>query len=173
MMVPSSRAASPVDMSRRGRSLRLFGIVVAKQPQALYGDLAGAGGKDPILIARGAFDDRAGGVGAVRDEADLEAGGAQAGEIARGEEMSFDDGHGGAWVGGADKSERWLVHEASMSDGPIRAKRIQSDTVDDHWVPGWQVIMRYYWLMLAEGHLTRTRFAAMMRRIALLPLPAN
>jgi hypothetical protein len=32
---------------------------------------------------------------------------------------------------------------------------------------------RYYWLMLAEGHLTRTRFAAMMRRIALLPLPAN
>jgi hypothetical protein len=32
---------------------------------------------------------------------------------------------------------------------------------------------RYYWLMLAEGHLTRTRFTAMMRRIALLPLPAN
>jgi hypothetical protein len=32
---------------------------------------------------------------------------------------------------------------------------------------------RHYWLMLAEGHLTRTRLAAMMRRIALLPLPAN
>jgi hypothetical protein len=32
---------------------------------------------------------------------------------------------------------------------------------------------RYYWLMLAEGHLTRGRFAATMRRIALLPLPAN
>jgi hypothetical protein len=32
---------------------------------------------------------------------------------------------------------------------------------------------RYYWLMLAEGHLTRGRFAAMLRRIALLPLPAN
>ncbi len=28
-------------------------------------------------------------------------------------------------------------------------------------------------LMLAEGHLTRTRFAAMLRNIALLPLPAN
>jgi hypothetical protein len=27
--------------------------------------------------------------------------------------------------------------------------------------------------MLAEGHLTRTRFAAMLRRIALLPIPAN
>jgi len=83
-------------MSRRGGSLRLLGIVVAKQPQALYGDLAGAGGKDLILIARGAFDDRAGGVDAVRDEADLEVGGAQAGEVARGEEMPFDDWHGGA-----------------------------------------------------------------------------
>jgi hypothetical protein len=31
---------------------------------------------------------------------------------------------------------------------------------------------QYYWLLLAEGHLTRTRFAAMLRRIALLPLPA-
>ena len=32
---------------------------------------------------------------------------------------------------------------------------------------------RYYWLMLAEGHLTRGRFAAMLRRIAILPLPAS
>jgi hypothetical protein len=32
---------------------------------------------------------------------------------------------------------------------------------------------RYYWLMFAEGHLTRTRFAAMLRNIPLLPLPAN
>jgi hypothetical protein len=32
---------------------------------------------------------------------------------------------------------------------------------------------RYYLLMLAEGHLTRVRFSAMLRRIALLPLPAN
>jgi hypothetical protein len=32
---------------------------------------------------------------------------------------------------------------------------------------------RYYWLMLEEGHLTRVRFSAMLRRIALLPLPAN
>jgi len=84
----------------------LFGIVVTKQPQALYGDLASTGGRDLVLIARGAFDDRAGGVGAVRDEADLEARGAQAGEIARGEEVSFDEGQGDAWVSGADKSER-------------------------------------------------------------------
>jgi len=32
---------------------------------------------------------------------------------------------------------------------------------------------RYYWLLLAEGHLTRGRFAAMLGRIALLPLPAS
>ena len=32
---------------------------------------------------------------------------------------------------------------------------------------------RYYWLMLAEGHLTRERFATMLRRIAMLPLPAG
>jgi Transposase DDE domain group 1 len=28
---------------------------------------------------------------------------------------------------------------------------------------------RYYWLLLAEGHLTRRRFGAMLDRIALLP----
>jgi hypothetical protein len=31
----------------------------------------------------------------------------------------------------------------------------------------------YYWLLLAEGHLTRGRFVAMLRRITLLPLPAS
>jgi hypothetical protein len=32
---------------------------------------------------------------------------------------------------------------------------------------------RYYWLMLAEGHPTRVPCSVMLRRIALLPLPAN
>ena len=32
---------------------------------------------------------------------------------------------------------------------------------------------RYYWQMLSEGRLTRSRFAAKLRRIAMLPLPAN
>jgi hypothetical protein len=32
---------------------------------------------------------------------------------------------------------------------------------------------RYYWLLLAESHLTWRLFASMLRRIALLPLPAN
>jgi len=30
---------------------------------------------------------------------------------------------------------------------------------------------RYYWLLLAEGHLTRQRFGNMLRRIAALPVP--
>jgi hypothetical protein len=32
---------------------------------------------------------------------------------------------------------------------------------------------RYYWLLLAEGHLTRRLFGAMAQRIAALPLPAG
>jgi hypothetical protein len=31
---------------------------------------------------------------------------------------------------------------------------------------------RYYWLLLAESHLTRRLFGAMVRRIDSLPLPA-
>jgi hypothetical protein len=32
---------------------------------------------------------------------------------------------------------------------------------------------RYDWLMRAEGHLTKARFAALLRRIEMLPLPTN
>jgi len=32
---------------------------------------------------------------------------------------------------------------------------------------------RYYWLLLAEGHLTRRGFGAMLGRIALLPIPTG
>jgi Transposase DDE domain group 1 len=32
---------------------------------------------------------------------------------------------------------------------------------------------RYYWLLLAEGHLNRRRFEAMLGRIALLPIPTG
>src|ERR1700722_17126206 len=32
---------------------------------------------------------------------------------------------------------------------------------------------RYYWLLLAEGHLTRRLFGGMLRRIAALPSPAG
>jgi hypothetical protein len=32
---------------------------------------------------------------------------------------------------------------------------------------------RYYWLLLAEGHMTRGRFASMLRRIVMLSAPAG
>jgi hypothetical protein len=32
---------------------------------------------------------------------------------------------------------------------------------------------RYYWLLLAESHLTRWLFAGMLRKIAALPSPAG
>ncbi len=32
---------------------------------------------------------------------------------------------------------------------------------------------RYYWLLLAESHLTRRLFAGMLRKIAALPMPAG
>jgi hypothetical protein len=32
---------------------------------------------------------------------------------------------------------------------------------------------RYYWLLLAEGHLTRQHFDSMLRRIAALPVPSG
>jgi hypothetical protein len=32
---------------------------------------------------------------------------------------------------------------------------------------------RYYWLLLAEGHLTRRRCGAMLGRMALLPIPTG
>jgi len=32
---------------------------------------------------------------------------------------------------------------------------------------------RYYWLLLAESHLTRRMFGSMLRRIPALPLPAG
>ncbi len=32
---------------------------------------------------------------------------------------------------------------------------------------------RYYWGLLAEGHLTRRLFGAMLRRIEALPLPTG
>jgi len=32
---------------------------------------------------------------------------------------------------------------------------------------------RYYWLLLAEEHLNRRRFGAMLRRIVTLPVPAG
>ena len=38
---------------------------------------------------------------------------------------------------------------------------------------GRLVHARYYWLLLAEGHLTRSVFGAMLRRFWALPVPTG
>ena len=55
----------------------------------------------------------------------------------------------------------------------------------DHWSltsvqqrlvkTGWRLVKhaRYHWLLLAESHLTRRLFGAMLRRIWALPIPAS
>ncbi len=51
-----------------------------------------------------------------------------------------------------------------------------------HWQPVRRLVntgarlgklARYYWVLLAESHLTRRLFGAMLRRIAALPLPGG
>jgi hypothetical protein len=61
-----------------------------------------------------------------------------------------------------DSNPNTLMEESAVGDSRLvpNAGETRLDT-------------RYYWLMFAEGHLTRTRFAAMLRNIPLLPLPAN
>jgi hypothetical protein len=44
-------------------------------------------------------------------------------------------------------------------------------SIADHRVKSLRVHARYYWLLLAEGHLSRRLFGSMLRMIAALPLP--
>ena len=37
----------------------------------------------------------------------------------------------------------------------------------------YEITALYYWLMLAESHLTRRLFGAMLQRIRALPVPAG
>jgi len=66
-----------------------------------------------------------------------------------------------------------------------RWRRLVSPKKVDHWSltslqqrlvkTGGRLIKhaRYYWLLLAESHLTRRLFAGMLAKIALLPSPAG
>ncbi|HZL67851.1 MAG TPA: hypothetical protein VFC29_11025 [Candidatus Limnocylindrales bacterium] len=56
----------------------------------------------------------------------------------------------------------------SVSD-PRLASKVGTRT----WGTGLVKHARYYWLLLAEGHLTRRRFGAMLGRIAQLPIPTG
>ncbi len=59
---------------------------------------------------------------------------------------------------------------------PPRIKRWSLTSLQQRLVKtgGWVVKhARYYWLLLAEGHLTRRLFGDMLRRIWALPVPAG
>ena len=59
---------------------------------------------------------------------------------------------------------------------PPRIKRWSLTSLQQRLVmPGGRLVKhaRYYWLLLAEGHLTRRLFGDMLRRIWALPLPAG
>lgn len=58
-------------------------------------------------------------------------------------------------------SVRSLVHSS---------KAIASD---DGGIPNPTAGARYYWLLLAESHLTQRLFGSMLRRMEALPVPAG
>ena len=57
---------------------------------------------------------------------------------------------------------------------PPRIKRWSLTSLQQRLVKTWGRLVkhaRYYWLLLAEGHLTRRLFGDMLRRIWALPVP--
>jgi DNA invertase Pin-like site-specific DNA recombinase len=68
-------------------------------------------------------------------------------------------------------AKKYGISRASVVRFVWEEQRRQLGTVDGFTVRRQHA--RYYWLMLAEGYLTRVRLQAMLRRIAMLPLPAS
>ena len=63
-----------------------------------------------------------------------------------------------------------------MSHGPQKVRGITLTSLQQRLVKtGGRLIKhaRYFWLLLAESHLTRSLFGAMLRRIWALPVPAG
>jgi hypothetical protein len=63
----------------------------------------------------------------------------------------------GAWPVGAAEGNRGLV-----------ADELAAGVGEDRWATG--EARAYYWLLLAEGHLTQRLFGNIVRRIAALPV---
>ena len=55
--------------------------------------------------------------------------------------------------------KRWSAHESPAATGETGGRLVKH--------------ARYYWLVLAEGHLTRRLFDDMLRRIRALPVPGG
>ena len=59
---------------------------------------------------------------------------------------------------------------------PMQIEEVSLTSLQQRLVKaGGRLVMhaRYYWLLLAESHLMRRLFGAMVRRIAALPLPTG
>jgi putative transposase len=75
--------------------------------------------------------------------------------------------------GGAEVERRWVRHRLAL---PARVDSWSLTSLQQRLVKtGGRLIKhaRYYWLLLAEGHLTRRLFAGMLRGIATLSSPAG
>ena len=64
-----------------------------------------------------------------------------------------------AQTGSAATDQALVAHESPAAAGEDRGRLVKH--------------ARYYWLLLAEGHLTRRLFGDMLRRIWALPVPAG
>jgi hypothetical protein len=72
-----------------------------------------------------------------------------------------------------------IGHEATLKRRLVLPMRIETWSLSSLWQrlvkTGGGLIKhaRYYWLLLAESHLTRQLFAGMLRKIVALPFPAG
>ena len=64
-----------------------------------------------------------------------------------------------AQTGPAAADQSLVAHESPAAAGENRGRLVKH--------------ARYYWLLLADGHLTRRLFGDMLRRIWVLPVPAG
>ena len=81
-----------------------------------------------------------------------------------------------------DRSDRTVL-DMNSSESPVHGE--QGGSRIDSWSltslqqclvkTGGRLVKhpRYYWLLLADGHLTRRLFGDMLRRIRALPVPAG
>jgi len=79
----------------------------------------------------------------------------------------------GAAVAERDRVQPWesvASAGAAATDWELVADQLATEAGEDGWSTGETC---YYWLRLAESHLTRRLFRAMLGRIAALPLPAG
>jgi len=77
----------------------------------------------------------------------------------------------GHYAGSEDTQGRFPPRGSAIEKGSPRELACETSLVKT----GGRLVKhaRYYWLLLAESHLTRRLFASMVRRIELLPLPAG